>query len=1654
MKNYIISTTMITIMLMIAISVKAVQWQSSGNAFSSGVKTPTSLNVTFTLPEYEINSEAVDGVMYQKITLKDAGYYADEGSPKLPYLSTMIAIPNHGQVSVEVLDTRDTIMHHYLPFPVQKESFTHTKRDFKFNTAVYESGQKYPRDEITCSEPQIMRDFRVIQVQIQPFVWDSATHQLLIRDHMEFRLNFSDQPGANEINEPLRISPAFDKIYRSLLLNYDDFRNEAALLAHTPSRIVVIHGNYADATFQQKLNNFAIWKRQKGSDVRLVSTAITGTTNTAIKNYLQTLYNDPNSRPDYVIIVGDTQGSFLVPTWTNNGSGDYPYQQLAGADLLGDCFLGRISAENTSQLDVIFSKIYAYEKNLNMANASFLNRLLIVSDTAHDGISVIYLGRYIQELAQAFNPDYTFTMLLQNGPTPQAMNAAISEGVGFFNYRGYAAMSGWSPSETLTNVNKPCHAVIITCGTGSFYGQVATTEAFIRLGTAAAPKGAVTAIGMDTLETHTMPNNCLSGAIFDGIYARGMRTMGEALLNSKLYMASIYQNTQPAMLAAFTHWCNLMGDPTMEVYIGIPDTFTANLPETMALGTPNLDVIVTDQNGEAVNNACVTITQNNLILDRTYTNQSGFAYLTINDGLIAGNAIVTISRHDFKPLQQTVAISSTGSIVAGTSLYDDDALGNSIGNNNDSPNSGERLEVLFSIKNTSQTVINGVTGFVASDANYISVIDSLVTFGNIAPGTTLYSLAPALVQISPSCPDRYFARLRLHLTDSNNLMYEVQDDILVTDALLRFESYQVMDTQNQVLDPGETVNLSITLKNEGSISIDDVSGELYTLNHLVSVEDASADFGYIAVGGQATCTNSSFSLIASEQVLPGMQIPMRIKLTNPQGYIKWVDFALNVGVVSVTSPLGPDNYGYVIYDDGDLSYPECPVYQWVGIAPAEGGTGTSLAISDAHTGTEGDALGAQSLSTVTLPFTFQYYGQDYTQITVCSNGFLVMGVTQDASFRNYHLPGAVGPAAMIAPFWDDLSTAAGSGIYTWFDPVNHVFIIEWYQMKNGYQTSANETFQVILYDPAFYQTSLGDGPIKIQYHTFNNVDSGTGNQEHGVYSTIGIQDHLHQNGLEYSFNNHYPLASRALANGRCIYITNAPINAQVPDLSIASVSCTDINGDEVPEPGETLDISIQLLNSGAAATQNGVAMLTSTDPFVAISISEAVYPTLSEGGFGDNVTPFRIYVSPDCPGNHVMNFTLDVMAEAYLKQLHFQVTVEKPELHLISYYLNDLSGNNNGIADPNEDCMLILNVGNLSPSVALNVVGNLTSENSQIVISNPVFTKLYLSQDNSAQFVFPVHWGDIPNGTSIPFNMTYSAENTASGTFSLNVICGNGTPIRTGIVSGTVSLSTGADPTQAMITTDNHFGTNPDSAGSYAFYLTPGEYSLDATMPYYYCAESPTVVISDTELSHIIDISLGYLANPDELSVSGMQDDPEAHLTWIAPPDPVFPVLRYRIYRRSETDSYAMLSESVSTSYIDNLSSLEGGVYTYYITALYSGGESAPSNFVSIAYPFVPSQDGIAPLIVNALHPNYPNPFNPHTSISYDLKEKSDVRLNIYNTKGQLVRKLVDEPQSAGHHLIVWNGIDSTGQKVSSGLYLYKIQSGNYSATRKMIMMK
>lgn len=88
------------------------------------------------------------------------------------------------------------------------------------------------------------------------------------------------------------------------------------------------------------------------------------------------------------------------------------------------------------------------------------------------------------------------------------------------------------------------------------------------------------------------------------------------------------------------------------------------------------------------------------------------------------------------------------------------------------------------------------------------------------------------------------------------------------------------------------------------------------------------------------------------------------------------------------------------------------------------------------------------------------------------------------------------------------------------------------------------------------------------------------------------------------------------------------------------------------------------------------------------------------------------------------------------------------------------------------------------------------------------------------------------------------------------------------------------------------------------------------------------------------------------------------------------------------------------------------------------------------------------------LEQNYPNPFNPSTVISFQLPVSSKVRLVIYNIAGQLVQTLLDRTASAGTHSVAWDGRDVRGQMVASGVYVYKLEAGEFVKTRKMSFVR
>jgi len=137
----------------------------------------------------------------------------------------------------------------------------------------------------------------------------------------------------------------------------------------------------------------------------------------------------------------------------------------------------------------------------------------------------------------------------------------------------------------------------------------------------------------------------------------------------------------------------------------------------------------------------------------------------------------------------------------------------------------------------------------------------------------------------------------------------------------------------------------------------------------------------------------------------------------------------------------------------------------------------------------------------------------------------------------------------------------------------------------------------------------------------------------------------------------------------------------------------------------------------------------------------------------------------------------------------------------------------------------------------------------------------------------------------------------------------------------------------------------------------------------------------------------------------------------------------------------------------------EGDIIQFYYTYSYNGLESNTADnphtyeIGSCNSGQLTNEEDLVPVIFS-LYQNHPNPFNPVTTIRYDLPENSFVNITIYDMIGRIVRNLVSTQQDAGYKSIQWDATNNSGQPVSAGLYLYMIQAENFRQTKKMVLLK
>lgn len=1088
--------------------------------------------IHYSNPGYELLETFHDGTSYIQPKILDAGTNAEPGQPFLPTVSTFYAVEPGKKFLVQtMIEQTETIENvDILPF----DTWENTPAGIIQEGAIYQQNQLFPQSIATISDPIIFRDITMVQVSITPFQYNPATKTLIAIQEMEIQLV---ENGNTEVMPfiPEKRSREFETLYESLIVNYNSLSRDN-IEYQRPSILYVLPNNIGNlfGTVEQLMD----WKKRVGYDVHFVSSSNIVNNRNNLKNYIDDAYENWENPPVHVNIVGDASGSYDIPTWSEsysgyNGEGDYPYTTLEGNDVFPEVFIGRMSFSTSSHLNTIISKTLNYESNPYM-NENWFQRACLVGDPNTSGVSCVITNEHINEILDLSGFEEVNTVY--GGSFPTQMVSGINEGVGFFNYRGYYGVSGFGDNDVNSTSNGfmlPV-ATVITCGTGSFGGE-SLIESFIRAGTPSNPKGSVVSIGTATLGTHTMFNNIVDMGFYYGTFIEGLATPGAALVYGKMMLYHTYAENPSNWCHIFTHWNNLMGESSLQMWTDYPEMTTVSHSYAVSRGTNYIDITV-DKDSGPVEDAWVTILMDGEIFESKYTDSQGYARLPITS-YQTGEVLVTVTKKNHYPYQSSFQIYDPGVSVNLAPMpfeIDDDNLDNSSGNGNMTANSGETLEIFINANNYGSESAENVVATLNSDNGYVSIYQdwSQVNLGAIGSGETVVGDTPFVVSLANGIPDGSELGLHIDFNDENGNSFSGYLDIQVSGNSLSAYDVDVIGSASDVLTPGQTSYVKIGLQNVGETNATSIIGTITCASPFIEIIDNSGTWSSVVSGGDSFNGNDYYEIMTLEETLPGTIAHLIINLETADGYTSNSIVPIQIGNPTVYDPVGPDDYGYYIYDNEDINYVLAPTYNWIEIDAREGGPGTHL-----NSLTDG-GNNQDDVETINLPFTFRFYGQDYDQISICSNGWIAMGQTSMESFRNYQIPGVGGPSPMIAVFWDDLKLTNGGRVYTWYDQTEKKFYVEWSGVRT-YQNNSPETFQAVLYDPSYYITPTGDGEILLQYKDFNNTSYGSysWDQIHGNYCSVGIEDHTMTRGLQYTFNDTYHPAAMELGDERAILIT-------------------------------------------------------------------------------------------------------------------------------------------------------------------------------------------------------------------------------------------------------------------------------------------------------------------------------------------------------------------------------------------------------------------------------------------------------------------------------------------------------------------------------------
>jgi len=1707
-------TTIVTI-LFICLSLSLLSASPFGDAVSVITVSPSQTEISFTLPEFEMTEFTDNDMVFTKIELEGAFAGAEVGLPNLPHFSATLAIPIGSNPFFEKVALSMPRYIDTLPIaPVQNidaQSYT-----FDYDTSFYQSKDQntiYPQTSYFMSDVQTLRDYQYITIKIYPIKYLPAQKTIEIIDSYQLIVNHQSKSDISEYTLRPFISKPFERIYEHTFQNYEQIRSPNPV--YQQQSILLIYGgenSVHNPTFMGYLDNMVNLKKQKGFHITAVATLSIGTTTSAIKAYIQNLYDNSPTPPEWIILLGN-YGAYPVPAYGATflgytGTSDYPYTFLAGNDYIGDAFIGRIPSISQNQVNTYWQKILKYELNSPPTDPALYKKALLVGHSTVSGVSTYIINRYIKSLIEDYDPTANIQEMYYNNSQTNNLHNNFNAGHNIFNFRGWSGMDNFSVN-SLTNTNILTNCVLLTCQTGAYSDGI--TPQLIAHSYNGSPAGAILATGIHTYHTETEYNNVEDGGTFYAMYVMDVATMGEALLFGKIFTNIAYPENDQTN--ATIHWTNLMGDPSLYIFKTTPKTFTTALPASFPAGTQSFRFVVTDEAGNNIPEAWVTISKTDgSYVSKAVSDEMGVAFLPL-DHQQTGPFIFAISKPGFHVKRNIANITTNNNISVIDRVISDPAPG---GNNSQTINPGETINLGITIKNFTSSDAIDLHATISSESEFVTFItDTIITLGSIGTGLEAIFNNAVSFEVSPVAPDKDLLPLTLVITDG---------DISWTSYLLlevKGIDLKVVEINPEYLNIGGDTDLTFILKNVGTIPSGNLQAELISHSLYLTVTEATVTIPNIDEG--ATITQPSpFTVYVSTASITGMKLKADIHFFNDTGFTLSVPVTLPVGNKVVGDPTGPDDYGYIIYHSSDTNIIERPTYNWINIA----NIGVNTGMADVSASQEEDSR------LVMLPFLAGFYGQLYDRITICSNGWLVFGATEQKDFRNLPLPGPVAPRPIIAPYWTDLVVGGpyGGGVYTYHSQSEHAFIVQFdkvrwvtgYSGGSGFTTSADSvSFQVLIYDPMYNSTALGDSKVKIQYHRFHPGIPGDIDNPF-QYITVGIQDQTAQTGLQYVYDNVYSLGSNTLSSGSALLITSVNIiSPDSPYLGFAQVVNPETGANTV-DIGSTSLLYISVVNETADTVENITFTLTTTSTDAELLVAEHFV-----AGIPGNTTytipdPFSMVVSNNVTDQTLVPISMTATTDTHSWQLYFYVLINAPKIEMTGMQMRNSGSDIVNCYQPGDSGSININFQN---------TGHLPTNSGRFFIT--LLTNL-LSVDSTEMQIPPLEPNDII-------------------TFTTNIDISEFAPLVT-VLPISYSLQTSLQSLSGIL----YLPVGQRVEGFESGNLTANPWNIETTLPWTvvstspssgaFCAASSTYISNNqssslqitwqtssagtiqfdykvsSEVGHdylkffINDILMGQwsgnLTNwqtvsypvsassantfrwtyiKDTLTNSGQDRawiDNIIFPTSVGGGNTNSPLLYVSIeeinfnpveindlitttftmanlgnatlignmtipeFCSIDCDVNINISPLTTKDIVVTLRSDELGLHDGNIT-ITSNAANHPVIHIPVRIMVTDSEfDNTITPAITKLKTNYPNPFNPSTNITFDIAHEGFVAIKIFNIKGELVKTLVSSVYGVGSHSVIWNGDDTLGKAVSSGIYFYQMRAEGCNAVKKMLILK